>query len=94
MRAVMGELASSLPTGMWVLRLKTSFEPKRFASPASDALREAARDELCGLLRRAALTAAPTPALAPAPGAVFAATAAPVATTVAKTVATSSRPGR
>ncbi len=55
MRVVMGELAAGLPMGLWVLRLKSPFEPKRFTSPASDALRSATRDELCGLLRRAAV---------------------------------------
>ena len=66
MRVVMGELASTLPTGLWVLRLKSPFEPKRFSSPASDVLRQTTRDELISLLQRAA-TGLPSPgAAAPA----------------------------
>ena len=67
MRVVMGELATHLLTGLWVLRLKSPFDRQRFTSPASDALRQAARDELCGLLQRAAAAAAaPGSGLAPA----------------------------
>jgi ribonuclease P protein component len=54
MRCVMTEQAEHLPQGLWVLRLKTVFDRSRFASPGSVALRQAARDELRGLLQRTA----------------------------------------
>jgi ribonuclease P protein component len=54
MRCVMTEQAEHLPQGLWVLRLKAVFDLSRFASPGSVALRQAARDELSGLLQRTA----------------------------------------
>lgn len=42
-----------LPKGLWVLRLKSPFDPKQFHSPASVPLREAARAEIALLLARA-----------------------------------------
>ncbi len=41
---------SRLPGGLWVVRLRAPFDRARFASPASDALRAAARAELDVLL--------------------------------------------
>ena len=54
MRGVMQAQAAQLPAGLWVLRLRAAFDPRRFHSAASDALRELARDELQLLLQRAA----------------------------------------
>lgn len=53
MKAVMDAHSSQLPPGLWVLRLKSPFDKKLFASPASDPLRADARRELAGLLARA-----------------------------------------
>ena len=80
----MGELAAGLPMGLWVLRLKSPFEPKRFTSPASGALRSATREELCGLLQRAAAGLA-----VGAPAVVSA-----VASTASSAVANPPNPGR
>jgi ribonuclease P protein component len=44
----------SLPRGMWLVRLRAPFDAKAFRSATSAALRSAARDELDGLLTRAA----------------------------------------
>lgn len=57
MRNLMDALAATLPPGLWVLRLKAPFDRALFTSPASDRLREAARDELSLLLQRAAARA-------------------------------------
>jgi ribonuclease P protein component len=54
MRSVMNERAAALPPGLWVLRLKAPFDPARFVSAASQALRAAARSELQQLLNDAA----------------------------------------
>ncbi|WP_088287282.1 ribonuclease P protein component [Ideonella sp. A 288] len=54
MREVMQREAAALPGGLWVLRLKSPFDPRQFSSPASVPLRQAARDELTVLLQRAA----------------------------------------
>lgn len=43
----------ALPRGLWVLRLKSPFDPKQFSSPASVPLRQAAREEIALLLTRA-----------------------------------------
>jgi ribonuclease P protein component len=43
-----------LAHGMWLVRLRAPFDARCFLSPASSALRSAARDELDGLLTRAA----------------------------------------
>ena len=53
MRAVMRSHAQALPPGLWVLRLKSPFDRKQFASAASQPLRLAAHDELELLLQRA-----------------------------------------
>ncbi len=57
MRAVMACLVAQLPAGLWVLRLKAPFDRQAFISPASVALRRAARSELQQLLQRAAAPA-------------------------------------
>lgn len=57
MRAVMVAQAEALPPGLWVLRLKAPFDRKRFCSPASQPLRDDAREELALLLQRAAARA-------------------------------------
>lgn len=56
-RAAMGEAASGLAPGLWVVRLKAPFDRQQFPSAASRPLRAAARDELIALLQRAALPA-------------------------------------
>jgi len=43
-----------LACGIWVLRLRTTIDPRRYKSAASAALRGALRAELDGLLMRAA----------------------------------------
>ena len=53
MRTVMTAQADSLAPGLWVLRLKAPFDRQQFTSPGSDALRQAAGDELTQLLQRA-----------------------------------------
>jgi len=55
MREVMASRADSLPSGLWVLRLKAPFDRKLFTSPASDPLRRTAHDELQQLLQRASV---------------------------------------
>lgn len=57
-RAVMGSQLTSLPPGLWLVRLRTPFAKEQFVSAASDALREAARAELLQLFARAAQPAA------------------------------------
>ncbi len=42
-----------LPGGLWVVRLRAPFDGKTFASAASNALRQAARDELDAVLAAA-----------------------------------------
>jgi len=53
MRATMERLAPQLPAGLWVLRLRAPFDPKRYPSAASTPLRDSARGELQGLLEAA-----------------------------------------
>lgn len=48
-RAAFGREAH-LPGGLWVVRLRAPFDRAQFMSPASDALRAAARAELAVLL--------------------------------------------
>jgi ribonuclease P protein component len=55
-----GNPAEGLPRGLWVLRLKSPFDPRQFHSPASDPLRQAAHDEIESLLARA-VVGAPSP---------------------------------
>ena len=49
-RAAVGRHASTLPNGLWVIRLRAPFEKAKFPSAASLALQRAARSELDGLL--------------------------------------------
>lgn len=63
-RAVFEQHASALPAGLWLVRLRQPFAVGEFPSAASQALRQAARQELEGLFaagaaRRAAPAAAP-----------------------------------
>ncbi len=55
MRAVMAAQAGGLPAGLWVLRLKSAFDPRQFPSPASQPLRHSVHVELQALLQRAAV---------------------------------------
>ncbi len=52
MRVAFSERQAGLPPGLWVLRLRSPIDRKRFPSAASDALREAVRGELAQLLDR------------------------------------------
>ena len=54
LREAMSRHVGALPGGLWVVRLRAPFDPARFASPASDGLREAARTEIDTLLDQAA----------------------------------------
>lgn len=65
LRAAMQRQAAALPPGLWVLRLRAPFDRAQFISPASELLRESTRDEIAGLLERAAH--APLPAWTPRP---------------------------
>lgn len=53
-RAAVERHAAGLAPGLWVVRLRAPFDRSQFASAASNALRAAARQELDGLLARAA----------------------------------------
>lgn len=57
-RASVERHVDRLDAGLWVVRLRAPFEPARFPSAASSALRRAAREELDALLDRAAPRAA------------------------------------
>ncbi|WP_047198403.1 ribonuclease P protein component [Caldimonas brevitalea] len=61
----------AVPPGVWVVRLRATFDRAQFVSAASDALRHAARDELDALLRqalpRAAAKQGPPPKAAASP---------------------------
>ncbi len=52
-RAAVGERASSLAAGIWVVRLRAPFDKAVYPSAASEPLRRAARTELQQLLIRA-----------------------------------------
>jgi ribonuclease P protein component len=52
-RAVMGEQLPQLPSGLWLVRLRSPFSREQFVSAASTALRQAARAELQQLFQRA-----------------------------------------
>jgi ribonuclease P protein component len=52
-RNVAAACAPQLEPGLWVVRQRSSFDPKQFPSAASDALKEAARSELRALFDRA-----------------------------------------
>lgn len=54
MRAAVDRHRGELPQGLWVLRLRTPFDRQAFPSAASDALRQAVRNELEQVLQRAA----------------------------------------
>lgn len=52
-RAAMARHLATLPSGLWVVRLRAPFDRQQFASPASEALREAAHAEMEQLFDRA-----------------------------------------
>jgi ribonuclease P protein component len=52
-RAAMAAHAPALPPGLWVVRLRMPFDRAQFTSPASEPLKQAARDELSRLFERA-----------------------------------------
>lgn len=52
-RNVAAACAPQLEPGLWVVRQRSPFDPKEFPSAASDALKEAAREELRALFDRA-----------------------------------------
>ena len=52
-RNVAAACAPQLEPGLWVVRQRSPFDPKQYPSAASDALKEAARDELRALFDRA-----------------------------------------
>ena len=56
-RAVMGEQLSTLPAGLWLVRLRAPFAREQFVSAASDSLRSLVRAELEQLFGRAARAA-------------------------------------
>lgn len=51
--AAFDRLPPPVPAGDWVVRLRASFDPRLFASAASDALKRAVRGELDALLAQA-----------------------------------------
>ena len=53
-RAAMARHVTALPPGLWLVRLRGPFAPSLYPSADSPALRQAARDELDRVLRRAA----------------------------------------
>lgn len=52
-RAVVSDAGNRLAAGLWVVRLRAPFDPQRYVSAASSALRTTARDELRALIGRA-----------------------------------------
>ena len=52
-RAAVERHAGGLPAGLWVVRLRAPFDRHTYRSAASQALRDAARAELDGVLARA-----------------------------------------
>jgi len=52
-RQVAAACARELEPGLWVVRQRQPFDAKQFPSAASDALKKAARAELCALFERA-----------------------------------------
>jgi ribonuclease P protein component len=54
-RDVAAHCGERLAAGIWVVRLRLPFDPARFPSAASDALKLEARGELVRLFERAAL---------------------------------------
>ena len=63
--ALGGRPLTSLPRGIWVLRLKSPFDVKQYPSAASAALRQAAGEEIAQLLIRAAAASPPVEAARP-----------------------------
>ena len=53
-RNIAAACAPRLAPGLWVVRQRSPFDPKQYPSAASDALKQAARDELRALFERAA----------------------------------------
>lgn len=53
-RQAVAAWSARLEAGVWVVRQRAPFDPARFPSAASQALKAAARDELAALLARAA----------------------------------------
>jgi ribonuclease P protein component len=67
MRSALARHAATLPTGLWLMRLRQPFAPRDFPSAASAALASTVRAELDRLLQRAATaTGRRGPAAAPA----------------------------
>lgn len=56
-RAVMSDQLSTLPAGLWLVRLRAPFARAEFVSAASPLLRQTARAELQQLFTRAAAQA-------------------------------------
>lgn len=54
LRAAMSRHATTLPGGLWVVRLRSPFDKAAFPSPGSDALRAAAQAEIEQLFHQAA----------------------------------------
>lgn len=54
LRAAMQRHATTLPAGLWVVRLRSPFDRAQFTSPASDLLRDTARSEIEQLFHQAA----------------------------------------
>ena len=52
MRAALARRAAEIAPGLWVLRLRSSFDTAAYSSASSDGLREAARSELDALVSR------------------------------------------
>lgn len=52
-RDVAAHCGSALPAGCWVVRLRAPFDPARFRSASSEALKSAVRGELVALFTRA-----------------------------------------
>ena len=53
-RHIAAACAPRLAPGLWVVRQRSPFDPKQYPSAASEALKQAARDELLALFERAA----------------------------------------
>ena len=58
-RGVVSGHAASMPSGIWVVRLRAPFDRGRFVSAASNELKLAARTELDLLMRRVAQAGVP-----------------------------------
>ncbi|MFZ5550757.1 MAG: ribonuclease P protein component [Pseudomonadota bacterium] len=59
-RAAMRQLASALPPGLWVVRLRQGFDRQQFTSPASEQLQAVVRGEIALLFERALAPRAPS----------------------------------